>query len=685
MEKNSNHEKSNSVYGTCNTLSYKKVNRGCRGSKKNSKKETKDMVEYMQSLNFKNLDLEKIQKIRNKILGCKNISLRWFIKYKLNSFLFNNEQTKDLIIDLIKYKLNTSNLDDLQNKEIKNKEFLIIKFKNKLFDKIGFNGILKECENTFPLKNKIINKIAFAYEKPLKNIICNYNYYSQNLNEIGDEECYCKVEKHKKFVDEYHGHIVTGNLNIIEDTTLKQYMKFGSKFRMESHINVGATIRSFSKELDLYILKCAYKYTWPIESFREWKHKILKTIRGRLKIILRSKKHTRKINSFQLLKDNIQKLKRNFIITTVDKANNNFAIICKVFYKKLLKDEYTNNDTYDQVQKKELDIKRNILSKLQKLKVNIYNIKFPYLFVTVKFHKTPTKFRFVTCNTKGYNKKISCIFFNYLNVIAKAMENMENDFCIIYNNKNVIDFLNKENSGKPISTFDFENLFTSIPHNNIIEICKDIYNEFNEIIKCTKEFWLKIVGFCIFENILSDGTKFYKQAKGIPMGCSYSSLFANIFLYYYERKFLINNKIKIFRYVDDILVYDCNNFEDISKEIYPKELVLKKTSKENTINFLDLNIKIENNSYLIGLYDKRLEFNFKVNSLTYYNSNISNRIFKNIIFAQINRIIKICNNYKDLYQALKLFEKTVSGNGFPDSLVKVCLGLAEAEMEKYVQ
>ena len=66
------------------------------------------MVEYMQSLNFKNLDLEKIQKIRNKILGCKNISLRWFIKYKLNSFLFNNEQTKDIIIDLIKYKLNIS-------------------------------------------------------------------------------------------------------------------------------------------------------------------------------------------------------------------------------------------------------------------------------------------------------------------------------------------------------------------------------------------------------------------------------------------------------------------------------------------------------------------------------------------------------------------------------------------------
>ena len=66
-----------------------------------------------------------------------------------------------------------------------------------------------------------------------------------------------------------------------------------------------------------------------------------------------------------------------------------------------------------------------------------------------------------------------------------------------------------------------------------------------------------------------NGKDYFLQAKGIPMGCSFFSSFANIFLFNYETNFYHN--INFFRYIDDIIVFNCDNFENISLSIYPKE------------------------------------------------------------------------------------------------------------------
>ena len=51
------------------------------------------------------------------------------------------------------------------------------------------------------------------------------------------------------------------------------------------------------------------------------------------------------------------------------------------------------------------------------------------------------------------------------------------------------------------------------------------------------------------------------------METSFSNAFAYIFRYFYEKKF---NGIDFFRYIDDLIVFNCNNFEKISGEIYSK-------------------------------------------------------------------------------------------------------------------
>ena len=127
------------------------------------------------------------------------------------------------------------------------------------------------------------------------------------------------------------------------------------------------------------------------------------------------------------------------------------------------------------------------------------------------------------------------------------------------------------------------------------------------------------------------------------MGSSFSSAFANIFLFYHETNFIKHN-INFFRYIDDIIVFNCDNFEDISLSIYLKELVLKNTNSTNFSAFLDLKINFANNNWLICVYDKRLDFIFKVNSLSNWSPYISNSVLKNILFSQLARIKRNCNN-----------------------------------------
>ena len=71
-----------------------------------------------------------------------------------------------------------------------------------------------------------------------------------------------------------------------------------------------------------------------------------------------------------------------------------------------------------------------------------------------------------------------------------------------------------------------------------------------------------------------------------------------------------------FRYISDLIVFNCNNFEEIAGEVYPKYFTLVRTDNFDNILFLDLKIKINNGKWFIDLYDKRNDFHFKVNCLT---------------------------------------------------------------------
>jgi len=54
-----------------------------------------------------------------------------------------------------------------------------------------------------------------------------------------------------------------------------------------------------------------------------------------------------------------------------------------------------------------------------------------------------------------------------------------------------------------------------------------------------------------------------------------SSAFANIYVHFYDSRYFLNSEIIFFCYIDDVLVYNCDTFADVFKDIYPDVLNLK--------------------------------------------------------------------------------------------------------------
>ena len=176
--------------------------------------------------------------------------------------------------------------------------------------------------------------------------------------------------------------------------------------------------------------------------------------------------------------------------------------------------------------------------------------------------------------------------------------------------------------------------------------------------------------------------KVYRQNIGVPMGIDPAPFIANLFLHFYENRYvysLINsgnlyNAKKLannFRYLDDLLgLNDKGFFSQVNSTIYPVELALSRTDRDGTqADYLDMNIDINGNFFNSKLFDKRDSFNFRVINfpcITY--SNIPSIPSYGIFISQILRICRICTQYADFCTAINRLSQEFLNKGF-DKLV----------------
>ena len=98
-----------------------------------------------------------------------------------------------------------------------------------------------------------------------------------------------------------------------------------------------------------------------------------------------------------------------------------------------------------------------------------------------------------------------------------------------------------------------------------------------------------------------------------------------------------------------LLLNDGSTFEKYYKDIYPKELELKKENISNSCaSFFDLYIYIENGEFHIRLFDKQGKFGFDIARMPFYCSNVPRKIFYRSIGAEFPRISRATSKIEDI-------------------------------------
>ena len=395
----------------------------------------------------------------------------------------------------------------------------------------------------------------------------------------------------------------------------------------------------------------------------------------------------------------IRHFQNNYVITPTDKAPGNFSIVCKQLYLSSIADECgitiqngrvtcSGNATYTLSRFTDPVKLHQQLIKAYGFSCSTPCSRLPLIFATPKLHKPIPKMRFIVAarqsSLKTYEVAVKHILMHYTkhfkNYCQKSQAFSGNTLYVsIKDSHTVARTLNKLHNAKTLFSADFTALYPSLDHNTIkqaiiriISLCHknaksdylDISN-INRIRYCNlqtlgrrifrKEAIIHMCFELLSNSFMSFANVTLHQVKGVPMGGNASCALADLTLSWYEFQYLhshpLNKNQRILRYVDDCLAININNFQEISKTIYPAELQLNDTSiTDKETNFLDLHIKIKSDGKIdTRIYSKTDPFTFRIIRYFRADCNVPCTMPYGVFSSQILRFLRLTNQTDDFW------------------------------------
>ena len=192
-------------------------------------------------------------------------------------------------------------------------------------------------------------------------------------------------------------------------------------------------------------------------------------------------------SSFRHLKQGIQEFHRKYVLVPADKAANNVVVVCRLHYVNTLKQELDGTRAYLETDTDEVSVVNAHLNDLPvkfSVCVNEGQDKLPTMYWLPKLHKRPYKARFIANSSSCTTTELSKLLTSCLTAIKSHVIR----YCeTVYETSNKNWFWSIKNSGKvlsklkcrgfratSLSTYDFSNLYTTLPHNLIKEKLLDL-------------------------------------------------------------------------------------------------------------------------------------------------------------------------------------------------------------------
>ena len=146
-------------------------------------------------------------------------------------------------------------------------------------------------------------------------------------------KCCCN-KYDNSFIKNHYGHIMTGNLNIVNNEILHQLISKGPKYRETKQICFEEGREEIQTGIEQFIQRISNDKGIHKNHFSEWINHVMSSVNEKIytlknKITCRSVKS---IFSEHEVKNTMSSLKKDFVIVPIDKAANNVGFNCKHVY-----------------------------------------------------------------------------------------------------------------------------------------------------------------------------------------------------------------------------------------------------------------------------------------------------------------------------------------------------------------
>ncbi|XP_077341766.1 suppressor of cytokine signaling 5 isoform X1 [Lithobates pipiens] len=296
----------------------------------------------------------------------------------------------------------------------------------------------------------------------------------------------------------------------------------------------------------------------------------------------------------------------------------------------------------------------------------------PVIYYLPKLHKSTTcpPGRPIVSGIDSVTSRVGRYIDFFLQPLVKKIPSYVRD------TKQILNMLNtyKPTPGLWLVTADITSLYTIIPHELGLEAARVYLERDSGLTQIQIDFILALLDFAAKHNYFWFDNQFYRQDKGVAMGAKYAPSLANLFMAKWEEDVIDSPRrpeiVLWARYIDDVLLlwngdeHELHAFmEGLNNNT--RGIKFSYEASQEGVNFLDLNIKVNSESFVTSTFFKSTDRN----SYIPMGSCHLDSWLRSVPLGQYLRIRRNCSDTNKFDEQAKLLSQRFAEKGYAADLL----------------